>query len=38
NAERDDITATPSFMVNGKKVSNQSYDEFKQLIEEELGS
>lgn len=38
NAERDDITATPSFVVNGKKVSNQSYDEFKQLIENELGS
>ncbi len=38
NAERDDITATPSFVVNGKKVSNQSYDDFKELIENELGS
>ncbi|MDP5218279.1 DsbA family protein [Ruegeria sp. 2205SS24-7] len=38
NAERDDVQATPSFVVNGKKVSNQSYSSFKQLIEEELGS
>ncbi len=38
NAERDGIQATPSFMVNGKQVDNQSYDEFKKLIEDELGS
>ena len=38
NAERDGIEATPSFIVNGKKVSNQSYADFKQLIESELGS
>ncbi|WP_171101384.1 MULTISPECIES: DsbA family protein [unclassified Ruegeria] len=38
NAERDDVRATPSFVVNGQKVSNQSYDEFKALIEAELGS
>ena len=38
NAERDGIQATPSFIVNGKKVENQSYDEFKKLIEDELGS
>ncbi|MTI00974.1 MULTISPECIES: DsbA family protein [Alphaproteobacteria] len=38
NAERDGINATPSFIVNGKKVENQSYDDFKKLIEEELGS
>ena len=38
NAERDGIQATPSFVVNGKKVDNQSYEEFKQLIEDELGS
>jgi len=38
NAERDDVRATPSFVVNGKKVENQSYDSFKQLIENELGS
>ncbi|WP_420585943.1 DsbA family protein [Ruegeria sp.] len=38
NAERDGIQATPSFIVNGKKVDNQSYADFKALIEEELGS
>lgn len=38
NATADDIQATPSFVVNGKKVDNQSYSSFKALIEEELGS
>ncbi|WP_170763427.1 DsbA family protein [Ruegeria lacuscaerulensis] len=38
NAERDGIQATPTFVVNGKKVDNQSYDDFKKLIEDELGS
>ncbi|MFY2823105.1 DsbA family protein [Ruegeria sp. MALMAid1280] len=38
NAERDGIQATPSFIVNGKKVDNMSYADFKTLIEEELGS
>ncbi|NVO57649.1 DsbA family protein [Rhodobacteraceae bacterium B1Z28] len=38
NAERDGIEATPSFIVNGEKVDNQSYEDFKKLIEDELGS
>ncbi|WP_170413915.1 DsbA family protein [Ruegeria arenilitoris] len=38
NAERDGVQSTPSFVVNGKKVDNQSYADFKKLIEEELGS
>lgn len=38
NAEKDGIQATPSFVVNGKKVDNQPYDEFKALIEKELGN
>ncbi|WP_170427497.1 DsbA family protein [Ruegeria arenilitoris] len=38
NAERDGVQATPSFVVNGKKVENQSYEDFKALIENELGS
>lgn len=38
NAERDGIQATPSFIVNGKKVDNMSYADFKTLIEDELGS
>ncbi len=39
NAERDDISATPSFIVNGKKIDNpRTYDDFKALIEKELGN
>ncbi|WP_170571716.1 DsbA family protein [Ruegeria atlantica] len=38
NAERDGVQSTPSFIVNGKKVDNQSYGDFKKLIEDELGS
>ncbi len=38
NAEEHDITATPSFILNGRKVSNQSYADFSALIEAELGS
>lgn len=38
NAEKDGINATPTFIVNGKKVENQSYADFKKLIEAELGN
>ncbi len=38
NAEKDDVSATPTFIVNGKKTENLPYDEFKKLIEEELGN
>lgn len=38
NAEADDISATPSFIVNGKSVPNQSYAEFSALLDEELGN
>jgi protein-disulfide isomerase len=38
NAEADQIDSTPSFIVNGKKVSNQSYADFAALIDAELGS
>lgn len=34
--ERDGITGTPSFMINGTKVDNQSYDGLKKIIEAEL--
>jgi len=30
------VTATPSFVLNGKKIENQSYDSFKALIDAEL--
>ncbi|MDE4173778.1 DsbA family protein [Phaeobacter sp. PT47_59] len=36
NAEEHDVTATPSFVLNGKKVENQSYVDFKALIDAEL--
>ena len=38
NAEADGVTGTPSFMLNGRKVSNQSYAEFARMFDEELGS
>lgn len=36
NATADDITATPSFVLNGQKISNQSYSELSALIDAEL--
>ena len=36
NAEEHDINSTPSFIVNGEKVSNQAYESFKKLIESKL--
>lgn len=38
NAARDGINATPSFVVNGRKVSNQPYDDLRKMIEDELGT
>lgn len=38
NREADDVTSTPSFLINGTKQSNMSYDELKELIEAELAS
>jgi protein-disulfide isomerase len=38
NAEADGIDSTPSFIINGEKYSNMSYDEFSGVIEEKLGS
>lgn len=32
------VNATPTFILNGKKIQPTSYDEFKQFIEEELAS
>ena len=34
----DDIESTPTFIINGKKYSNRSYDELKEIIEKELGN
>ena len=38
NVEADGIEATPSFVINGKKVPNQSYAEFSAAIDAELGN
>lgn len=38
NATEHDIESTPSFILNGEKISNQSYADFKKLIDAELDS
>ncbi len=38
NAEADDISSTPSFLINGKKYSNMPYEDMKKLIDEALES
>ena len=35
-AEADGITATPSFIINGKPVENQAYSDFSAIIDAEL--
>ena len=37
NATEHDITGTPSFVIDGKKVKNLSYDGFAALFESKLG-
>ncbi len=37
NAEADDITSTPSFIIDGQKYSNMSYAEFSEILDEKLG-
>ena len=36
--DKDDVESTPTFIVNGKKYSNRSYDELKKIINKELGN
>ena len=36
NAERDDITSTPSFVIDGQKYSNMAYDEFAGILDAKL--
>ncbi len=38
NAEADDVKGTPSFVINGKKVSNMSWSDFQAYLDSELGS
>ncbi|MFW2587867.1 DsbA family protein [Sagittula sp. SSi028] len=37
NATRDDITSTPSFMIDGQKYSNMNYADFAEILDEKLG-
>ena len=34
--DKDGVESTPTFIVNGKKYSNRSYDELKEIINKEL--
>ena len=34
--DEDSIESTPTFVINGKKYSNRSYEEIKEIIEKEL--
>lgn len=36
NAQADGIDATPTFIVNGQKVKNQPWDDFKAIIDAEI--
>ncbi len=38
NATRDEITSTPTLIINGEKFSNMPYDELKTIIDEKLGA
>lgn len=38
NAGTDEITGTPSFIIDGTKYSNMSYDDFAAILDEKLGS
>lgn len=38
STKADGVNSTPSFVINGTKYSNMSYDEFKAILDEELGS
>ncbi|QEW18118.1 Thiol-disulfide oxidoreductase D [Marinibacterium anthonyi] len=37
NAEADDVTGTPTFIIDGEKVPNQPYSDFEKLFDAKLG-
>ncbi|PRY20919.1 protein-disulfide isomerase [Aliiruegeria haliotis] len=37
NAKEHDISATPSFVINGEKYSNMNYADFSKVLDEKLG-
>ncbi|MGB3314678.1 MAG: DsbA family protein [Albidovulum sp.] len=38
NATKDDITGTPSFVIDGQKYANMSYEDFAALLDEKLAN
>jgi protein-disulfide isomerase len=38
NSQADNIESTPSFVINGTKHSNMPYDEFREILDDELES
>lgn len=38
NAEADKIEGTPSFIINGEKYSNMSYEDFAKILDEKLAA
>jgi protein-disulfide isomerase len=38
NATRDDISSTPSFLIDGKKFSNMNYQDFSAALDDALGA
>ncbi len=38
NAEADGIDSTPSFVIDGEKYKNMSYEEFSRILDDKLGS
>ncbi len=36
--KKDDIESTPTFIINGSKYSNRSFEEIKEIIEKNLGN
>ena len=38
NATKDDISGTPSFIIDGQKYSNMSYEDFAKILDEKLAN
>jgi protein-disulfide isomerase len=38
NATKDEINATPSFVINGQKYSNMSYEDFAKILDQKLAN
>ncbi|MBB5720456.1 protein-disulfide isomerase [Loktanella ponticola] len=36
NAERDEVNSTPSFLIDGEKFGNMSYDAFQEILDAKL--